>query len=256
MSATGVPSDTLTLRPIPRSAPTPCAARPGLHPAGVASQASDADRHRVSECRGQPSSSPPKQCGTACPRWPDRPCSRSACSAICRQLVRLAPGSLPTWAVKKPLLWLGGRWLSSGSSWPPCWSCSWRDARAGHGPVGKLIERFNLIEYVRNNSGRIRDYASTLGAPAPALLRSAATTVAGIVTIFVLSYLMVLEEPRFVDGFLALFDDRRAQRIRRVSQDCAKTITGYISGNLRDQHRLRPADLRRAEDPRAAASTG
>jgi predicted PurR-regulated permease PerM len=106
------------------------------------------------------------------------------------------------------------------------------DARAGHGPVGKLIERFNLIEYVRNNSGRIRDYAATLGAPTLAFLRSAATTVAGIVTIVVLSYLMVLEGPKFVDGFLALFDDRRAERIRRVSQDCAKTITGYISGNL------------------------
>jgi predicted PurR-regulated permease PerM len=62
--------------------------------------------------------------------------------------------------------------------------------------------------------------------------RGAATSVAGIVTIFVLAYLMVLEAPKVVDGFLALFDDRRAERIRRVGHDCAKTITGYITGNL------------------------
>src|SRR3954447_14582704 len=43
---------------------------------------------------------------------------------------------------------------------------------------------------------------------------------------------MVLEAPKVVDGLLALFDDRRAERIRRVDHDCAKTITGYITGNL------------------------
>jgi predicted PurR-regulated permease PerM len=106
------------------------------------------------------------------------------------------------------------------------------DARSGRGPVGGLIERFNLLEYAQNNADRFREYAGRLGAPTIAILRGAATSVAGIVTIFVLAYLMVLEAPKVVDGFLALFDDRRAERIRRVGHDCAKTITGYITGNL------------------------
>jgi predicted PurR-regulated permease PerM len=106
------------------------------------------------------------------------------------------------------------------------------DARSGRGPVGGLIERFNLLEYAENNADRFREYASGLGAPTLAVLRGAATSVAGIVTIFVLAYLMVLEAPKVVHGFLALFDDRRAERIRRVGHDCAKTITGYITGNL------------------------
>jgi predicted PurR-regulated permease PerM len=106
------------------------------------------------------------------------------------------------------------------------------DARSGRGPVGNLIERFNLLEYARNNADRFREYASGLGAPTLALLRGAATTVAGIVTIFVLAYLMVLEAPKVVDGFVGLFGDRRGERIRRVGHDCAKTITGYITGNL------------------------
>jgi predicted PurR-regulated permease PerM len=106
------------------------------------------------------------------------------------------------------------------------------DARAGRGPVGGLIERFNLLEYAQNNADRFREYAGRLGAPTLAVLRGAATSVAGVVTIFVLAYLMVLEAPKVIDGFLALFDDRRAERIRRVGHDCAKTITGYITGNL------------------------
>jgi predicted PurR-regulated permease PerM len=106
------------------------------------------------------------------------------------------------------------------------------DARSGRGPVGGLIERFNLLEYAQNNTDRFREYAGRLGAPTLAVLRGAATSVAGIVTIFVLAYLMVLEAPKVIDGFLALFDDQRAERIRRVGHDCAKTITGYITGNL------------------------
>jgi predicted PurR-regulated permease PerM len=106
------------------------------------------------------------------------------------------------------------------------------DARSGRGPVGGLIERYHLLEYARSNADRFREYASGLGAPTLALLRGAATSVAGIVTIFVLAYLMVLEAPKIVHGFLALFDERRAERISRVGHDCAKTITGYITGNL------------------------
>jgi predicted PurR-regulated permease PerM len=34
------------------------------------------------------------------------------------------------------------------------------------------------------------------------------------------------------DGILALFPDDRAGHLRAVSAECAKTITGYISGNL------------------------
>jgi predicted PurR-regulated permease PerM len=106
------------------------------------------------------------------------------------------------------------------------------DIKAGRGPVGGLAERFHVLAYIQSHEAQIRGYAGQLGAPTLAALRTAATGVAGLVTIFVLSYLMVLEAPKVVSGFLALFDEKRAERIRRVSHDCAKTITGYISGNL------------------------
>jgi predicted PurR-regulated permease PerM len=48
----------------------------------------------------------------------------------------------------------------------------------------------------------------------------------------VLAFLMVLEGPKVVETSLNLFEPRTADRIRRVGADCAKSITGYISGNL------------------------
>jgi predicted PurR-regulated permease PerM len=48
----------------------------------------------------------------------------------------------------------------------------------------------------------------------------------------VLAYLMVLEGPKVVDGVLGVFSPATGARIRRVGSDCAKSVTGYISGNL------------------------
>ena len=106
------------------------------------------------------------------------------------------------------------------------------DARAGRGPVGGLIERFHIDQYLQQHSDELRQHASGLGVSALAFVRGAVTTVAGTVTIFVLAYLLVLEAPRMIAAFLALFEPRRAQRISRVGGDCAKTITGYLGGNL------------------------
>lgn len=107
------------------------------------------------------------------------------------------------------------------------------DARAGRGPVGELLQRTNALEWVQQNQARISEYGRSLATPALGLAKAAATTVAAVLTIFVLAYLMVLEGPKAVDGTLGLVgDERRAARVRSVGHDCAKTVTGYLSGNL------------------------
>jgi predicted PurR-regulated permease PerM len=105
-------------------------------------------------------------------------------------------------------------------------------ARAGRGPVGRLLERTNVLRYVQDNQSRINEFVTGLTTPAAGVLRGIATGVAGTVTVFVLAYLMVLEGPKVVEGSLNVFAPRTAQRIRRVGADCAKSVTGYLSGNL------------------------
>ncbi|GAA4455637.1 AI-2E family transporter [Phytohabitans houttuyneae] len=106
------------------------------------------------------------------------------------------------------------------------------DVRAGRGPVGRLAERFHVLDYVERHSDQIREHVSGLGTPALAFVTGAATAVAGAVTVFVLAYLMVLEAPRIREGVLGLFAPHVAERIGRVGAACARTITGYITGNL------------------------
>jgi predicted PurR-regulated permease PerM len=106
------------------------------------------------------------------------------------------------------------------------------DAKAGRGPVGSLLDRTNALQYVQANQDRIRAMASGLTTPAAGLLKGVATGIAGAVTIFVLSYLMVLEAPKMVESSLNLLSPHNRDRARRVGTDCARSITGYLSGNL------------------------
>jgi predicted PurR-regulated permease PerM len=106
------------------------------------------------------------------------------------------------------------------------------EARTGRGPIGHLLERTNALQYVQDNQDKIKSFATGLTTPAAGVLAGVATGIAGTVTVFVLAYLMVLEGPKVVEGSLNVFAPATAERIRRVGADCAKSVTGYISGNL------------------------
>jgi predicted PurR-regulated permease PerM len=105
-------------------------------------------------------------------------------------------------------------------------------ARTGRGPIGDLLQRTHALQYVQDNQDRISQFVTGLTTPAAGLLRGLATGIAGTVTVFVLAYLMVLEGPKIVEGVLNVFSPARAERIRRVGADCARSVTGYLSGNL------------------------
>jgi predicted PurR-regulated permease PerM len=106
------------------------------------------------------------------------------------------------------------------------------DARAGRGPIGDFLDRTNALSYVQHHQAQIKGFANGLTTPAAGVLRGVATGIAGAVTIFVLAYLMVLEGPKVVEGSLNLLDPGLRPRVRAVGADCAKSVTGYLSGNL------------------------
>jgi predicted PurR-regulated permease PerM len=107
-----------------------------------------------------------------------------------------------------------------------------QQARTGRGPVGRLVQRYNLDEYLQRNQARLRESANRLTTPALGLLRSIFSTVVALVTIFVLTFLMVLQGPKLLSAWVRALPQRRQERVRRVAADCAKAVTGYMTGNL------------------------
>ncbi|MFI7209890.1 AI-2E family transporter [Micromonospora maritima] len=107
-----------------------------------------------------------------------------------------------------------------------------REAQAGRGPVGELLERFHLRRYAEAHADQLRHYGGELGRSTIGLVRGTVQGVAGALTVVVLAYLMIVQGPRITAGTLALAGGDRAERLRRVGRESARTITGYLSGNL------------------------
>jgi predicted PurR-regulated permease PerM len=106
------------------------------------------------------------------------------------------------------------------------------DARNGKGPVGGLVKQLNIDTYVRDHQQELRDQAKGLGANAAHVLTVIASTLAAVVSIVVLTFLLLLEGPKLLDGALGTLSDRRRDRVERVGRDCARAVTGYMAGNL------------------------
>jgi predicted PurR-regulated permease PerM len=110
------------------------------------------------------------------------------------------------------------------------------DAEAGRGTIGRLVQRYNVDEWVRENQDRLEQFRNDAAASVPNVLSSVASAIVALVTVLVLAILMLLEGPGIQAGFLNLIDTptapRRRERVRRVASDAAKAVTGYIAGNL------------------------
>jgi predicted PurR-regulated permease PerM len=110
------------------------------------------------------------------------------------------------------------------------------DAEAGRGTIGRLVQRYDVDEWIRDNQDRLEQFRNDAGAKVPGVLSSVASTLFALVTVLVLAIFMLLEGPGIQSGFLTLIDSpqapRRRERVRRVASDAAKAVTGYIAGNL------------------------
>lgn len=106
------------------------------------------------------------------------------------------------------------------------------DAQEGRGWVGELVDRYDLEETLRENQDRLQEAVSGAGKPALDVVRSVFSTVAALLTIMVLAFLMLLRGPELTQGALALVSDRHRERVRIVSADAAKAVSGYMLGNL------------------------
>ena len=107
------------------------------------------------------------------------------------------------------------------------------DAQNGRGTIGKLVKRYKIDDYVQDNKDRFQHSLTSAGRQVPHYLGTVASGVVAVLTIFFLSFLMVLEGPRIQKGALNLIEpESRRERVRRVTTDCARAVTGYMFGNL------------------------
>ncbi len=108
-----------------------------------------------------------------------------------------------------------------------------REAKKGHGPLGRLLYRLHLQKYLSEGSTKLTSQLTKILTPATAFSVGAAavSTLVTIVTIAVLTFFTMLEAPRMWRGFLSLFQPSTADRLHRVVDESIRSVTGYMLGN-------------------------
>jgi predicted PurR-regulated permease PerM len=108
-----------------------------------------------------------------------------------------------------------------------------REAKKGHGLLGRLVYRFHLQKYLSESSSKITSQITKILKPATALSvgEAAFSTIVAIVTIAILTFFTMLEAPRMWQGFLGMFRSNTADRLRLVVDETIRSITGYMLGN-------------------------
>lgn len=106
------------------------------------------------------------------------------------------------------------------------------EAKAGEGPLGGLVQRFDLDRRIEERRGDLEKALNDLGRNSLDIVRGVGNVVAATLTIFVLTILMLLSGPRMLRSGLGALSPPTAVHVRHVAADCAKAVTGYVAGNL------------------------
>ena len=106
------------------------------------------------------------------------------------------------------------------------------EAKAGEGPLGGLVQRFDLDRRIEERRDDFERAFNDLGRNSLDIVRGVGNAVAATLTILVLTVLMLLSGPRMLRSGLGALSPPAAARVRYVAADCAKAVTGYVAGNL------------------------
>jgi predicted PurR-regulated permease PerM len=96
--------------------------------------------------------------------------------------------------------------------------------------LGWVFERFShQIEDIRNQLGKA---ASNFLLSTGDVIVSAAGFVAALVTVLTLTFFLILGGERYLNAGVRLFAERHRPLVRRILEQSAGAITGYVGGNL------------------------
>jgi predicted PurR-regulated permease PerM len=106
------------------------------------------------------------------------------------------------------------------------------DARAGRGPLGGVVKRYNLDQKFQENKQKLTDAAKKAGGGAVTVANKLFQGILSLVTVLVLAILMIIYGPELLESGLGILGPPKRERVKAVAADCARALTGYVLGNL------------------------
>lgn len=107
-----------------------------------------------------------------------------------------------------------------------------RDFRSQDSETGRLIRKYGLEKQVDTVSAQLSSRLKSLGGSAFTTVQRIGSSFFSVLTIFVLTFMMLVEGPRWVAFGQRLIPDEHHAMAKRVAYDCYRVIKGFVNGQV------------------------
>ncbi|HSX34536.1 MAG TPA: AI-2E family transporter [Candidatus Saccharimonadales bacterium] len=106
------------------------------------------------------------------------------------------------------------------------------DLKRQDSPAGRAIQKYHLQGQVDKVSHQLSDRLGDIGGTAVSSAVKLGSSIFAVLTILVLTFMMLIEGPRWVRFFRDIIPDEHHARADRLARDMYKVIKGYVNGQV------------------------
>src|SRR6185436_1727621 len=105
-------------------------------------------------------------------------------------------------------------------------------AADGRGPVGNLVQRLHVENYIKDNEDNLAAAADRLSGSTFDIVKGVASAAFAFVTIILLTFLFLSQSAAIANAAKNLLPHRRRTSAERIAADAASAVSGYVIGNF------------------------
>lgn len=98
--------------------------------------------------------------------------------------------------------------------------------------LGRLVQRYQLEDTVANISKDLKGRITDLPSPVLSTATRVGSTIASIIAVLFMTFMMIVEGPMWIDRFWGLQTKARRERGQRLAHQMYEAVTNYVNGQL------------------------
>lgn len=106
------------------------------------------------------------------------------------------------------------------------------EVRGQDGPIGEIVRKYHLQKQVDNFSDQLSDRLKNASGYAFDTAKGIGSSIFSVLTILVLTYMMLIEGPRWLKLFERFVPREHHPRIEALAADMYKVVKGYVNGQV------------------------
>lgn len=107
-----------------------------------------------------------------------------------------------------------------------------RDVRSDNSDIGKLVKKYHLEKQVNDLSNELGDRLKNVSGSAVSTATKVGSSIFAVLTILVLTFMMLVEGPRWVAFLRELVPDHKENHVMTVVNDMYRVVKGYVNGQV------------------------